>query len=476
MTQMRRVVRKPGWRRRFAWLAVLGLAAMLSFYVTTAGGDAGNPILGTIQGKIVPDPSGPGVTVYVRGEWNWISHGSDCNFDRAATGVGIIWNDPNGADRTRTIGAATRSGTTVTITTTAAQAWDVGDHISVSGVSGGTGYNGGPFVVTARSNTSLKYTNAGTGSGSGGTVTDLDVFNGFEVQKSPIKGYVGTSTATAGNVVDEMVHPVDRGNVPEGYTAGTWKSTTQGYTSNAAGDYPSGQAFTDPSPPGITNTQVAAWKGGCGREPISAIASKTIGGQQCADGSAVCSNEPWGSWGYEMNGGQGYSHHFARLADVTKVCANFYDVHGGGKFGTTNFQKVNGTKEITVDGNSDNSIETNAFNTAAGANCYSFSTTGSSTTTQQAVVPNDTATVTGNNPTGTVDFALYGPGDSACTGAPAFAQSRPLTNGQASTDNSAPFVASTPGTWRWKLHYSGDANNPSKDSPCGTEQFTIANS
>ena len=31
------------------------------------------------------------VTVYVRGQWTWLSHKSDCNFDRAATGVGIIW-------------------------------------------------------------------------------------------------------------------------------------------------------------------------------------------------------------------------------------------------------------------------------------------------------------------------------------------------------------------------------------------------
>ena len=34
------------------------------------------------------------VTVYVRGQWNWYSHNSDCNTDRAGAGVGIIWNDP----------------------------------------------------------------------------------------------------------------------------------------------------------------------------------------------------------------------------------------------------------------------------------------------------------------------------------------------------------------------------------------------
>src|SRR5438046_9949210 len=59
----------------------------------TASADAGNPILGTIHGSLQPNADGT-VTVFVRGEWNWLSHNSDCNFDRAADGVGMIWNDP----------------------------------------------------------------------------------------------------------------------------------------------------------------------------------------------------------------------------------------------------------------------------------------------------------------------------------------------------------------------------------------------
>jgi hypothetical protein len=481
---------KSGWRRRYSIVAALALSATFAFYVASALGDAGNPILGTITGTVVPDnPSDPagGVTVYVRGQWNWLTHTSDCNFDRAGTGVGIVWNDPNGADRTRTIGTATRSGTTVTITTTTAQTFDVGDHITVSGVVGGTGYNGGPFEVTARSNTSLKYTSAGSGSGSGGTVTDLDVYNGWKVQKSPITAYVGTQTAAGGNPVDRMVHPVDRGNQVEGYTSGTWTSTTQGYATNTAGDYPQGQAFADPSPPGITNTQVAAWKGGCGREPLTATASKGSNpertGKTCADGTTSCSGHPWGSWGYEKNDdvGVGYSHHFAKRADLTTVCANFYDVHGGGKFNSGKFQLVNGASDITVNGNGDNSIQTNTFNTALGANCFSFSLSNSKTTTQPSLIPNDTATVTTTGtttPTGTLKFELFGPSDPNCAGTPAFTTSPndPQLNsaGQASTSNTT-FVASAVGTWRWRLTYSGDTKNPAKTSSCGVESFAIAN-
>jgi hypothetical protein len=459
---------------------------MLGVFVQTALADAGNPILGTIKGVLVPDnpsnPSGP-VTAYVRGQWNWLSHNSDCNFDRAATGVGIIWNDPSGADNTRTIGTATRSGTTVTITTTAAQTFDVGDHVKVSGVVGGTGFNGSSFVVTARSNTTLKYTSAGTGSGSGGTVTDLDVFNGFKVQNSPFTAYVGTKTATSGNPVDQMVHPVDRGNVPQGFTSGTWMSTSQGYATNANGDYPSGQTFVDPA--SNNPNDFATWKGGCGREPLTSTGPAVSGGSGNADfinsacaGGGACATHPWGSWGYEKNGGLGYSHHFAQRSDVTTICANFYDVHGGGKFNSGKMQLVNGAKEITVDANGDNSIDTNAFNPAQGANCitFPFFTT---LVTGPAVIPNDTATVTTTGsatPTGSMTFDLFAPSDATCAGIPAYHQVVQLSGGSATTTNQGPtpFIASAVGTWRWRLSYGGDTHNPPATSSCGTENFVIA--
>src|SRR5215471_804027 len=101
-----------GWRRR-------SLAAMCIFFAAGALGDAGNPILGTIRGTIVSTPM-PGyrdaVTVYVRGQWNWLSHTSDCNFDRAATGVGIIWNDPNGPGASPAVNEVQRVALAGTVT------------------------------------------------------------------------------------------------------------------------------------------------------------------------------------------------------------------------------------------------------------------------------------------------------------------------------------------------------------------------
>jgi len=274
--------------RRNLAVAVLTLVGALTLFVAGALADAGNPITGTIKASAVDNGNGT-VTIYVRGQWNWLSHGSDCNFDRAGAGVGIIWNDPTEP--------------------------------------------------------------------------------GYTVAKGAISAGVGISGLRAGDVVnqiDQMVHPSDRGNLVEGYTvAGT--------------DYPLGQQFVDPgaaAPPAAA--QVGAWKGGCGREPLTATASKGSNpertGLTCADGMLACSGHPWGSWGYEKNAGLGYSHTYLKSALPSKVCVNFYDVHGGGNAGNANFQVPNGTKEITVDANGDNSIETNSFDVANGANCIALVT------------------------------------------------------------------------------------------------------
>ena len=59
--------------------------------------------------------------------------------------------------------------------------------------------------------------------------------------------------------------------------------------------------------------------------------------------------------------------------------------------------------------------------------------------------------------------------------APALTQKVPVNgNGSYSTSNST-FVASTLGTWRWKVSYSGDSNNVATSSACGVESFTLTN-
>lgn len=400
------------WSRIFVAtsLAVVGLPLVAA---QTASADAGNPILGTIRGTIVADASGSGVTVYVRGQWNWLSHNSDCNFDRAATGVGIIWNDVNSP--------------------------------------------------------------------------------GFTVAKGSVSAEVGVKSSTDGNAVDPMVHPVDRGNVPEGYTAGTWKSTAQGYPSNADGDYPSGQQFVDPSSNNPNDYKL--WKGGCGREALtdtdSTGSNPESTEQSCGSGGTACAGHPWGSWGYEKNGGLGYSHHYASRSDVTTVCANFYDVHGGGKFNSGKMQLVNGAKEITVNGNGDNSIQTNSFNTAQGANCVTFPPGPSIVTSASGPVTiggsiSDTATISGlTNPdgTGTITFKAYAPksdgsADTSCATEVFSDTVTGIVNDTYDSDTFTPSGTSPQiaGTYEWRAFFSGDGNNDAVSTPCNdTDEQSVVN-
>ena len=84
----------------------------------------------------------------------------------------------------------------------------------------------------------------------------------------------------------------------------------------------------------------------------------------------------------------------------------------------------------------------------------------------------DTATLSnGVNPTGTITFTLFGPGDANCTGAPIFTSMVAVNNGNG-TYTSDPFTPTAPGSYNWVAVYSGDANNASATSPCGAPNET----
>jgi hypothetical protein len=379
------------WRRRYLVAGFLAVFGALTFFVAGAFADAGNPILNTMNGKVVstPQPGYPdAVTVYVRGQWDWQTHNKDCNIDRNGTGVGIIWNDPKSP--------------------------------------------------------------------------------GFTVTKGTISAGVGVASSSNGlNGIDRMVHPSDVGKDDAGNGLGRFVNGVQ-------------QSFTDPAPPqanggAITSAEVAAWRSGCGAEPFN--------------------TDPIGSWGYDKNlpaggdsrddGGQGYSHVYQSRADLSTVCVNFYDVHGD----SAGFEGPNGTKEITVNGNGDNSIQTNAFNVNQGANCIDFPTIKSTTPVSPVTVGeniSDSATVQGASATHQTNltFHLYGPSDPNCNG-PSLLDSGPFagtgnhtqTSGNNNTGPAAGGLGA--GTYQWtvELREGATAAGALLDtSGCGKEPSVVKKS
>ncbi len=91
---------------------------------------------------------------------------------------------------------------------------------------------------------------------------------------------------------------------------------------------------------------------------------------------------------------------------------------------------------------------------------------GGGTLSDQATVSGLVGAVPG---AGTVEFRLYGPGDTSCATA-IFQRSVALTLNEArtaGTASSAPgFTPSAAGTYRWRAFYSGDANNNAVSGPC----------
>jgi hypothetical protein len=400
---MRRKV--PRTRRSRSLLVIAAVAIGALIWVVGAFADAGNPIVGTIKGSLVKNTDGT-VTVYVRGQWNWLTHGSDCNVDRAGAGAAFIWNDPN--EPGYPISGTTASGTKFT-----------------AGVGVAKKLNGDTL-----------------------------------------------------NNIDGTAHPADLGNVPESKpgNGGTFFDSTSG------SDQPAGAAHP-----------YTTWKGGCGREPLSDTAAGPVGatfptseasGTSCADGSTDCNGHPWGSWGYFKGSTTdasttGYSHTYMKRSDVTTVCVDFYDVHGKN-------QVVGGTKEIDVLGNGDNSIQTNKFDPTQGANCVSFPFIDHTSTNQTPCVGTrtigdspdticDVATIGGASSTQKtwVQFHLWAPGDTTCSGTDLYSGSRIAVTGNSTATSDAyepgpPNGAGT-GAYHWTAELFSAASGGTKldSTKCG---------
>jgi hypothetical protein len=93
-------------------------------------------------------------------------------------------------------------------------------------------------------------------------------------------------------------------------------------------------------------------------------------------------------------------------------------------------------------------------------------TTNPSKNTVVGGLVDDVATVSGGfDPTGTVTFELFSPGDTNCTGTPVIDDDEPLNPAGKVTSESE--TTSAVGTYRWIAIYNGDTNNVSVTSPCG---------
>ena len=167
----------------------------------------------------------------------------------------------------------------------------------------------------------------------------------------------------------------------------------------------------------------------------------------------------------------------------TAVYTNTVDVTGNGDYNSGDFTPTaSGTYRWTADysgdsNNDDASSPCNAPNESSVVN-----KAPANIDTAQELFPQDSATLSasaGGTPTGTVDFALYGPNDTNCSGTPVYTEENvDLTNATANTstantDNTSFSVNQAgSGNYKWVVEYSGDAKHDGATSACGKEAFT----
>jgi hypothetical protein len=430
----------------------------------------------THDDKGTPDPSDDTTTVTIKGGWVWTTHNKDCNLDRAGVGFAVDWNDPDDPG--------------FHVTTLNGDSIDVGSSLAVNGNSVDN------VVHPTPGTTSL-----------GGAGKETDVANPTQYQLW--RGGCGTFTFvnTDGSKDSEGIwgprsHVLDASGADTGAQSSgishTYKDTTIGQTGikmcALMYDVHSGTTPSNGGGVGIPKEAKEVTAGGSGRNPDNG-AEKNAGtplGNACVP--IVVPTITTNASPSETSLGSSISD-TATLANAAPNAAGTItfeafgpdDADCSGPAAFTSTKPVSGNGSYTSDPFTPTAAGTyrwiatysgdpNTGTTAASTECNDPNESSkvkalSSISTHPSVRPNDTATITGFNPTGQVTFKLFGPGDTSCA-TPLFVQTVNLSGGKASTSNTS-FVASSSGTWRWLVQYGGDANNKPSTIACGVERFTI---
>jgi uncharacterized repeat protein (TIGR01451 family) len=456
---------RPRRRRRSLLAIAIGFVIAVLAVAPAAFADTGTPINGSINLTYQVDPATGAVTVYAQGQWNWPTHSSDCNTDRAGAGVSLIWNDPNEPGYTLTgkdvhgnnisygVGVAQRTnGDTY-------NAIDGTVHPADLGLQGGAGSSmpGLPSQVfhdvaplPSGSAQDVQHWRGGCGR------EPLDVTATIVGTVTHTSGASGSTTipvaSTAGMAVND--HVTIAGNSNSALNTNSYQITALTATTITAKGGPGGPTI---SGTGGTADDVDATSRD--QADQKANPTKDDAGVGCAHYCGI----PWGSWGYNQafNNGLGYAHTYVHASDISTVCVNMYDVHGGDHVGGNNFQLPAGSNEIDAAKAGDNTIKAGQFD-PQGLNCVTPGPADLSISKSDGV----TSVVPGTSTTYTIVVTNTG-------GKPAVNQT--VTDNLPSTVTGDSWTASaSAGSSVAAAGGSGNINTTVNVLPGGTVTFTVA--
>ncbi|MBJ7347568.1 MAG: hypothetical protein JHC87_03230 [Thermoleophilaceae bacterium] len=205
------------------------------------------------------------------------------------------------------------------------------------------------------------------------------------------------------------------------------------------------------TPAATDSTDVNVWRGGCGT--YSAIDKYNSG-----------------TWGP-------ISHTYGpAFLGTVNVCALMYDVHLSANAGKPS--SADEIKAGLTHHNDDNSAQKNS-GTPLGNGCFTATlkaapalSSDASASVETGQTISDVAHLSGGfNPTGSIDFKLYGPDDATCAN-PAIDSTSVTVSGNG--DYVAPaFTTTAAGVYRWVASYSGDANNDAVSGSCNDDNESV---
>ncbi len=102
-----------------------------------------------------------------------------------------------------------------------------------------------------------------------------------------------------------------------------------------------------------------------------------------------------------------------------------------------------------------------------------LTTAASGSATVGETISDTAALASGEAPSGTITFSVFGPDDATCAGPPAFTSTVPVADGNSSYP-SGPFTVTAAGTYRFVAAYSGDGDNRAVTTACNDPNESVA--
>jgi hypothetical protein len=443
-----------------ASVALMSVAGLLVF-AGSALGNAANPLPNTAKVDSVSLANGQ-YTITVQGQWNWVTQ-TDCPTARDGVGYNVAWFDPS--DTANPIGGNNSPNGVIDVGSATDNivhsVYTDGGPSNTLVTSSNPFYDGVPSSYLTHNTTSTKPTNTDASNWVSNCNNEDPTTKISSGQWGPI-----AHTYPAGDngpfvFCPIMYDPHGSGTAAGGKigSSGTGDLTAGGNGHNNDNSYEgNGQGANGNNCQKLTIPTIST----------SAQPSANLG-SPISDQATLNGSSPTGTITWNVYSSSDRSCSTPLNAQPSTLTTSV--TSGNGTYTSPSFTPTSpGSYQwvATYSGDSSNaSVSTNCNDPNEVSLINSFQPSISTSATSSVVVGQsiqDVATLSGgSNPTGTITWKLYGPGDSSCATAIQTYSANVTGNGNYTSPS---FATTNTGVYRWIASYSGDAANGAVSGKC----------